>query len=197
MLTSADLQCQDWPLSRCMPQNHHTWQLCCLVTPNGMLCHGNAVEYSSCCCQAYLPLFPSRKLAQSRSVKTAVVTTYQPEGTLTITLLLQFFWNVLAAAGQPTWHVSTPIPLNCPGTITQATIAVSPNATLMAAIQTLEQPNRLHMISFHGNPTELSHATGHQSVQCQQVGMIEIPAGDALLECMFAPQSAGTSTMQA
>ena len=125
-----------------------------------------------------------------------IATTSQPEGILTIILLLQFFWNVLAAAGMPTWHVSAPIPLHCPGTITHANIAVSPNATLTAAIQTLEQPNRLHIISLKGNPTELGHTTGQQSVKCQQVGMIETPAGDALLECMFAPQSAGTSTMQ-
>ncbi|KAA6424772.1 MAG: hypothetical protein FRX49_05439 [Trebouxia sp. A1-2] len=101
-----------------------------------------------------------------------------------------FFWNVLGATGMPTWHVSPPTPLNCPGTITHATIAVSPYATLTAAIQTLEQPNRLRMISLAGDPTELGHATGQQSVECQHVGVIETLAGDALLECMFAPQSA-------
>lgn len=122
------------------------------------------------------------------------MTISQLKGILTTILLSQFFWNVLAAAGQPTWHVSPPTPLDCPGTITHATIAVSPNATLTAAIQTLEQPNRLHMISLKGNPTELDHTTGQQSVKCQQVGMIETPAGDPVLECMFAPQSAGTST---
>ncbi len=52
------------------------------------------------------------------------------------------------------------------------------------------------MVSLKGNPTELGHATGQQLVECQQVGVIETPAGDAVLECMFAPQSAGTSTMQ-
>ncbi|KAL0040981.1 hypothetical protein WJX77_001111 [Trebouxia sp. C0004] len=106
-----------------------------------------------------------------------------------------FFWNVLAAAGMPTWHVSAPTPLNCPGTITHATITVSPDATLTAAIQTLEQPNRLHMISVKGNPTELGHAIRQQSVECHQVGMIEAPARDALLECMFAPQSAGNALL--
>ncbi len=125
-----------------------------------------------------------------------IATTSQREGILTTILPLQFFWNVLAAAGQPTWHVSPPTPLNCPGTITHAAIAVSPNATLTASVQTLEQPNRLHMISLKGNPTKLDHATGQQAVECQQVGMIETPAGDAVLECMFAPQSEGTSTIQ-
>ncbi|KAL0043477.1 hypothetical protein WJX79_005825 [Trebouxia sp. C0005] len=106
-----------------------------------------------------------------------------------------FFWNVLGATGMPTWHVSPPTPLNCPGTITHATIAVSPYATLTAAIQTLEQPNRLRMISLAGDPTELGHATGQQSVECQHVGVIETLAGDALLECMFAPQSAGNALL--
>ena len=106
-------------------------------------------------------------------------------------LLLQFFWKLLAAAGKPGWQSSAPISLNCPGTVTDASVAVCPNGTVMVAQQTLERPNRLQVISVKGDPTLPTDAFGAEAVECHPVGEVGLPDGAVLLEAMFEPQSGG------
>ena len=116
--------------------------------------------------------------------------------------MLQVMWKVLSAPGKPAWQISQPIPLIKSGTVAAVQLAVSSNATLTVALQTVEQANKVHIIGVKGNPMvpigpEGSSprvpigSEGTLSVQCQPMGSLDLHKGESIVQFLFEPQSAG------
>ena len=76
-----------------------------------------------------------------------------------------------------------------------AQVAVSPNATLTAALHTKEQPDRLQMVTVKGNPMGAPIGLeGTLPVHCRPMGSLDLQEGESLVHYLFEPHSAGVSS---
>ena len=96
----------------------------------------------------------------------------------------------------PAWKTSQAIPLVNSGSVSTAQVAVSSNATLTVALQSVARPNRVQLIGVIGNPIApvvLNGEEGVLPVQQQPVGSVDVSEGETVVHFLFEPQSAGTA----